>query len=544
MVEPGFDPVTFELIHSRLQHAAREMAVILKRSSHSPIIREMEDFSCAIFAQDGESVAQDERIPAQLGAMSLAVQTCIEQYPEPGDLAPGDALLLNHPYMGCMHTPDLNLIMPVFVDGSVEGWVGATAHHVDLGGPTPGTLAPHHRELYAEGLIFPPVKLYRAGVENGDLFRMIAANVRDPKGLVADLRAQHASCLTGARALLRTMDRYGPEEVRAAFSEILDRTARLTRAALEELHDGEAERTGYLDDDGLGSEPVPIRVRLAKSGDRLEVDFTGSSTQVDGALNVPWASTRACVAYLIRTMVGLDIPTNDGLLAPVSITCPPGAILNPLFPAAVSVRHNTCQVVADTLIRTASDLWPGRAVASSSVTFFGLQIGSRSPRTGETAVLMEVVGGGTGAHDHGPGIDGVDTYMSNVALLPVEVAETEYSVRILKSELVEDSSGSGQLSGGLGICREYQILEVPQIATLYCEQAVDEHRPEGAGGGGEARPTRVTILGPDGQVVSTASKTSTSLAPGSVIRVQTSGGGGYGPASVTAGTTSETARSN
>ena len=543
MAKRRLDPVTYELIHSRLRHAAREMAVILKRSSHSPIIREMEDFSCAIFAPGGESVAQDERIPAQLGAMSLAVQTCVAEYPDPEDVRPGDAFLLNHPYMGCMHTPDLNLVMPVFSDGLVVGWAGSTAHHVDLGGPTPGTLAPHHRELFAEGLIFPPIKLYQEGEENRDLFRMIAANVREPRGLVADLRAQHASCLTGKRALLRTMERYGPDHVRTAFDEILDRTARQTAAALADLDDGEAVRTGHLDDDGLGSAPVPIRVRLSKSGQSLNVDFTGSSPQVDGALNVPWASTRACVAYLVRTMVGLDIPSNDGLLAPVTITCPPGTILNPRFPAAVSVRHNTCQVVADTLIRAASDLWPSRAVASSSVTFFGLQIGSKSPQTGETAVLMEVVGGGTGAHDHGEGIDGVDTYMSNVALLPVEVAETEYSVRILKSELVEASSGEGRLPGGLGICREYQILNVPQIATLYCEQAVDEHRPRGASGGDDARPTRVTILGPDGRVVSNASKTSTSLAPGSVIRVETSGGGGYGPSS-TAGTTPDIARSS
>ena len=537
------DPITYELIHSGLVHGAREMAGILKRSSHSPIIREMEDFSCSIFAPGGESVAQDERIPAQLGAMSLAVQTCIAEYPEPGAIRPGDTFLLNHPYMGCMHTPDLNLVMPVFADGRLVGWSGSTAHHVDLGGPTPGTLAPHHRELFAEGLIFPPIKLYRSGEESRDLFRMIAANVREPRGLVADLRAQHAACLAGERALLQTIERYGSGQVRAAFVEILDRTAERARAALRELEDGETSRTGHLDDDGLGGEPVPIRVRLAKTADRLTVDLTGSSPQVDGALNVPWASTRACVAYLVRTMVGLDIPSNDGLLAPVSITCPEGTILNPRFPAAVSVRHNTCQVVADTMVRAASDLWPERAVASSSVTFFGLQIGSRSPRTGETAVLMEVVGGGTGAHDHGPGIDGVDTYMSNVALLPVEVAETDYSVRILKSELVEGSSGPGLLPGGLGIRREYQIMEVPQLATLYCEQVIEEHRPLGAAGGGDARPTRVTILGPDGEVVSTASKISTLLEPGSVIRVETSGGGGYG-AGRTAGTTSDIARSS
>jgi N-methylhydantoinase B len=522
------DPVTFELIHSGLLHGAREMAGILKRSSHSPIIREMEDFSCSIFAPTGQSVAQDERIPAQLGAMSLAVQTCLAEYSEPGAIRAGDTFLLNHPYMGCMHTPDLNLVMPVFAENRLAGWSGATAHHVDIGGPTPGTLAPHHRELFAEGLIFPPIKLYIEGTENADLLRLISANVREPRGLVADLRAQHAACQAGERALLATIARYGADEVGTAFGDILRRTEEGTRAALRGLADGEISRTGFLDDDGLGGDRVPIQVRLEKSGDRLVVDFTGSSPQVEGALNVPWASTRACVAYLVRTMVSPDIPSNDGMLAPVRIECPEGTILNPRFPGAVSVRHNTCQVVADTLVRAASDMWPARAVASSSVTFFGLQIGSKSPRTGETAVLMEVVGGGTGAHDHGWGIDGVDTYMSNVALLPVEVAETEYAVRILKSELVDGSEGTGSQSGGLGIRREYQILDVPQLATLYCEQVIDDHRPRGAGGGKDALPTRVTIFAPDGSIASTASKTSTMLEPGSVIRVETSGGGGYG----------------
>ncbi len=522
------DPVTFELIHSALLHGTREMASILKRSSHSPIIREMEDFSCSIFAPTGESVAQDERIPAQLGAMSLAVQTCLAEYRGPEAIRPGDTFLLNHPYMGCMHTPDLNLVTPVFAENRLVGWSGATAHHVDIGGPTPGTLAPHHRELFAEGLIFPPIKLYVEGTENADLLRFIAANVREPRGLVADLRAQHAACLAGERALLRTAARYGADQVDIAFHQILRHTEQSTRAALRGLADGEISRTGFLDDDGLGGEPVPIRVRLEKSGDRLIIDFTGSSPQVDGALNVPWASTRACVAYLVRTMVSQDTPSNDGLLAPVTIVCPEGTILNPRFPGAVSVRHNTCQVVADTLVRAASDLWPGQAVASSSVTFFGLQIGSKSPRTGETAVLMEVVGGGTGAHEHGWGIDGVDTYMSKVALLPVEVAETEYAVRILKSELVADSGGAGSQPGGLGIRREYQILDVPQLATFYCEQVIEDHRPRGAGGGNDASPTRVTIFAPDGSITSTASKASTVLEPGSVIRVETSGGGGYG----------------
>ena len=522
------DPVTFELIHSALRHGAKEMAGILKRSSYSPIIREMEDFSCAIFSAEGDSAAQDDRIPAQLGAMSLAVKTCRDHYPDIDEVVAGDVFILNHPYMGCMHTPDVLLVMPVFHEGEIVAWVGDAAHHVDLGGPTPGTLAAHHRSLFAEGLVFPPTRLYLGGEENRDLLRFIAANVREPRTMLADLRAQHASLLAGERAVIGTIDRYGSDQVAATFKGVLDQTERSTRLALSELPDGEAEWTGFMDDDGLGGDPVRIHVRLVKRDDTLIVDFSGTDGQVDGALNVPWASTRACVAYLVRSMISLDIYSNDGMLRPIEIVCPSGNLLNPMYPAAVSVRHNTCQRIADTLVRAASALWPERAVASSSIVFFGLQIGSKSPRTGDTAVLMEVVGGGTGGFDEADGMDGVDTYMSNVGLLPVEVAETEYSVRILRSELIDGTGGDGFRPGGRGIRREYQILDFPQQTTLYCEQVMEEHRPEGVGGGEDASATNVAIIAEDGTVLSTASKTSTVVPANAVIRVETSGGGGYG----------------
>jgi N-methylhydantoinase B len=283
-----------------------------------------------------------------------------------------------------------------------------------------------------------------------------------------------------------------------------------------------------LDDDGVGGPPPRIHVQLTKESDRLVVDLSGSADQVGGALNVPWASTRACVAYLVRTMISTEIESNDGMMRCVEIVAPLGTILNPRHPAAVSVRHNTCQRVADTLIRAASGLWPERAVASSSVSFFGLQIGSRSPRTGDTAVLMEVVGGGTGAHQEGEGLDGVDTYMSNVGLLPIEVAETEYSVRILRSETVDGSGGRGTRAGGRGLIREYQILETPQLATMYCEQSLEANRPWGEAGGEDGATTKVSVFGPAGELISSRSKTTMLLEPGSVIRVETSGGGGFG----------------
>jgi N-methylhydantoinase B len=504
------------------------MGTILKRSSYSPIIREMEDFSCALFTPSGDSVAQDDRIPAQLGAMSLAVKACISQHDEAGRVRDGDVFLLNHPYMGCMHTPDLNVVMPVVVDGKLFAWVGATAHHVDLGGPTPGTLAAHHRELFAEGLVLPPVHLYVAGEENHDLVQLISANVRDPVALIADLRAQHAACLVGSRALLQIVQRYGSEAVTEAFRQILHHTETTTRQALAALPDGSSEADGFLDDDGVGGPPTRIHVLLRKHRDHLIVDFSGSSIQVDGALNVPWASTRACVAYLVRTMICTGAEANDGMMRCVDIEAPRGSLLNPNPPAAVSVRHNTCQRVADTLVRAASQLWPDHAVASSSVSFFGLQIGSTSPRTGRTAVLMECVGGGTGAHEAGNGLDGVDTYMSNVGLLPVEVAETDYNVRIRRSAVIDGSEGTGLAAGGEGLLREYVILEAPQLATMYCEQSLDAHRPLGASGGGDGSHTKVTVLDAGGKTISTQTKATLLLEPGSVIRVETSGGGGYG----------------
>ena len=281
------DPVTFELIHSALRHGAKEMAGILKRSSYSPIIREMEDFSCAIFSAEGDSAAQDDRIPAQLGAMSLAVKTCRDHYPDIDEVVAGDVFILNHPYMGCMHTPDVLLVMPVFHEGEIVAWVGDAAHHVDLGGPTPGTLAAHHRSLFAEGLVFPPTRLYLGGEENRDLLRFIAANVREPRTMLADLRAQHASLLAGERAVIGTIDRHGSDQVAATFKGVLDQTERSTRLALSELPDGEAEWTGFMDDDGLGGDPVRIHVRLVKRDDTLIVDFSGTDGQVDGALKRP-----------------------------------------------------------------------------------------------------------------------------------------------------------------------------------------------------------------------------------------------------------------
>ena len=520
------DPITFELVSAALVSAAVEMGGVLKHSSYSPIIREMEDFSCAVFRADGDLVAQADFIPAQLGAMSLVVKSLIERWAR--RVAPGDVFLANHPYLGAMHTPDLNVIMPVFVRRRLLGWVGTTAHHIDVGGVRPGTEGPDLTEIYAEGLVLPPVRLYRAGEENPDVFAYVSAAVRDPLSTVSDLRAQRAACLVGNRRVLELVSRYGSRTVSATFDQLLDTAERATRLALLDLPDGNAQAEGFLDDDGAGGPPTRIQAVLRKHGDRLVADLTGTAAQVRGAMNVPWASTRAAVVYAVRAMTDPGLAANDGILRAIEIICPKGSVLNPREPAAVSVRHNTCQRLADTLIRAMGTLWPDRSVASSTVAFFGMNLESVSPRTEVPSVLAEVMGGGTGAHAAGDGLDGVDTYMANVGLMPVEVAETEYSVRILRTELIPGSQGAGRYSGGLGLRREYQVLHRPAVVTMYSEQTDQRFVPKGTMGGADAQPSRITVLDPRGQPVPVPSKVTMLLNPGSVIRVETSGGGGFG----------------
>jgi N-methylhydantoinase B len=527
------DTVTFGVLSAALLSIAEEMGAALRASSYSPIIREMQDYSCALFDADGRLVAQGEFIPAQLGAIALVVRSTLEAHG--GSLGPGDVFIANHPYRGGAHTPDVNVIRPVFdSDGPTArllGWVGTVAHQVDFGGPNPGTEGADHRDLYAEGLVLPPIRLEIAAVPSSDLYELIAANVRDPVATLADLRAQVAACRVGERRLLELVGRYGRRAIDSAFHDSIDHAERRTRAALAALPDGEAAAEACLDDDGAGGPPTRIAVRLEKIGDRLTVDLSGSSGQVEGGLNVPWASTLASVVYLVRVVTDPTIPTNEGTLAPVAIVCPDGSILRPRPPAAVSVRHLTIQRLADVMVRAATSLWPERVpVAGHFVGFFSLMAVGPSPRDGRPVVLQDVVGGGTGAHAGGPGLDAVDTHLSNVGLLPAEVCETEYPWRLVRSELLPGSSGRGRWVGGRGVRRTYEVLAAPQPVVLYCEQTDARWRPWGAAGGADGAVTRLIVRDPAGRRLRARTKGTIKLEPGSTVTIETGGGGGYGRA--------------
>jgi N-methylhydantoinase A/oxoprolinase/acetone carboxylase beta subunit/N-methylhydantoinase B/oxoprolinase/acetone carboxylase alpha subunit len=520
------DPVTFEVLSSALTSIADEMGGVIKRSSYSPIIRDMEDFSCAVFTGTGDLVAQADYIPAQLGAMSLVVKSVLDRWG--GRISEGDAFICNHPYLGAMHLPDINIVEPVFHGDELIAWTGTAAHHIDVGGVNPGSEGPDLEEVYAEGLILPPVRIAVAGTENTDVVALLTENIRDPLSTVSDLRAQRAACGLGRDRVLELVEQYGKAVVTTVLDQMLDAVERAVRVALADLPDGRAEAVGYLDDDGRGGAPTMIKAVVIKSGDTLEVDLSGSAEQVAGAMNVPWASTRAGVVYAVRAMVAPELGANDGILRALRIDCPQGSVLNPNPPAAVSARHNTCQRLADTLVRAMSALWPQVAVASSTVSFFCFNVGSVSPIDGRPSVMADVVGGGTGATRDGDGVDGVDTYMSNVGLMPAEVVETNYQVRVLRTELVPGSQGRGEFNGGLGIRREYEILSQPQKVTYYGEQTRAEFAPAGAAGGGAGRQTRVEVQNPDGTLRLLPAKGTVTLPPGTVVRVETAGGGGYG----------------
>ena len=523
---PEIDTVTFEVASAALLSAAEEMGSLLKRSSYSPIIRDMDDFSCALFTAEGDLVAQADYIPAQLGAMSLVVKSVLTKWD--GRINPGDAFICNHPYQGAMHLPDVNIVTPIYLDGTLAAWAGTAAHHIDVGGVNPGSEGPELTELYGEGVVMPPIRLSIAGVENEDLVALLTENFRDPLSTLSDLRAQRAACQLGDERVQELARLYGPETLLAVMVRMLDVVELAVQNALAALPDGVGEAEGSLDDDGRDGPPTRIHARIEKRGDRLHIDLSGSDPQTAGAMNVPWASARAGLVYAVRCVVAPGIGSNDGLLRRVDVIAPEGTVINPLPPAAVSIRHNTCQRLADTLIRAMQQIWPDRAVASSSVSFFSFNAGSTNPSTGLPAVMADVVGGGTGGTAGSDGLDGVDTYMSNVGVMPTEVVETNYNIRILKTEFIPGSQGQGEHSGGLGLRREYEILEHPQHVTFYAEQTDARFAPEGASGGAVAQATTITVLGPDGTVLDTPRKTSRLLAPGTVVRVETAGGGGFG----------------
>ncbi|AXI80590.1 hydantoinase B/oxoprolinase family protein [Peterkaempfera bronchialis] len=523
------DPVTQEILASAFHSIGEEMAVVEYRSSFSPIIREMLDFNCALFDAQGRMVAHSEQIPAQLGLMQFALQAALVRHG--GVLAPGDAVLTNHPYMGGTHTNDLQVFMPIHVGAELVGYAGSIAHHIDIGGTFPGTESAQTTELFHEGMIFPAIKLVDAGAVNEVVYDLIRANVRDPHSTVGDLGAQLAACKRGVERVRELCGRFGADTIVQAMGSLLDDTSARAGALFAEWPSTSVTVEGHLDDGGFeGTDPVRIRLTLTARDGRLSIDFTGTSEQVPSGMNVPLASAHAGVYFGVRCFAGHSgIRQNDGMTRLIEVTAPEGTLVNPVFPAALSARHLAVQRIADLMIEALGELLPDRAVAASHVSFPAWVFRAHDPRSGKDTLLADILGGGGGARADADGDHALDTYCSNCAILPAEITELEYPWRVERTELVDGSGGTGRFHGGLAVRRDITLLTAEADGMYYVEQTNADFAAKGRNGGGSGTPGHAALRRSDStDWERLPGKGYLRMRNGDTVSFVSAGGGGYG----------------
>ncbi len=530
----NIDPIDRDVFQQQLVGIAEEMSMALRRAAFSSIIWDMYDYACGLFTPAGEMMAQARTIPAQLGIMSTALRHMYRAIP-PETWRPGDVMVCNDPFRGCTHTMDIVLFSPVFAEGRLVAVTSTIAHHVDIGGKIPCTEAADNLEIFAEGLILPPLKLVEEGRPNQAIFDILAANVRDPVSCQGDLRAQVAGCRTGERRVGELYLRHGAERAAALTQGSLDYAETYMRRTIAAMPDGRYPASVLIEDDVSGPEPIRIEVLVSVAGDGLIVDFAGTSPQHHGALNCPIASTISMAHYAVKCIVAPDIAQNEGCNRPVELRVPPGSILDPARPAAVSVRHLTQQAVADAVLKAMAPLAPRLAAAGCHISFPTLGVGGfddrprrRQPDGFPYYIISDIVGGGMGGSAHRDGLDAVDTHGGNCALLSAEVMETLSPFRILKTELIEGSGGRGRHRGGLGLRRDYEFLASRGIMGAYLQQTRDDTRPWGACGG-EPGGKAAMILNPGtpGERRLSSKVIGHILGKGDVVRLEGAGGGGW-----------------
>ena len=524
----GVDPVTLEVTRNACIAISEEMNATLIRTGYSPNIKERRDCSCALFDADAEMISQAENMPVHLGAMPFSVAAAIDRYP-PETLDPGDAILLNDPFYGGAHLPDLTLVTPVFQDGDIIAFAANRAHHADVGGSRAGSVAADSTEIYQEGLRIPPVKLFEGGEPNEGLFDMILSNVRTPDERRGDLRAQEAANETGRRRVTELVEKYGRGQLTAMLEEIKDYSERRMRAEITDLPDGTYTYDDILDDDGRGNEALAIRAAVTVDGDHVSVDFSGSADQTAGAINAVFAVTASATYYAVRCVTDPDIPPNHGCYRPIDIEAPDGTIVNPEPPAAVVGGNlETSQRVTDVVLGALSKAVPDRVTAAGQGTMNNVTFGGTDPRDGTPYAFYETQAGGFGGRRGKDGMDGVHVHMSNTMNTPAEVLETAYPLRVTRYEYRPDTGGAGEFRGGLGLRRDIQVRDHEATFSLLAER----HRSQPYGlSGGDPGATGGAVLNPDDDPEELAPKSTHELPPGSVVSVRTPGGGGYGDSS-------------
>jgi len=515
------NPVQLEIFKSLFHAIAEEMGATLKRTAFSPNIKERRDYSCAIFDARGDMIAQGDHMPVHLGSMPLSVRAAIENR----DLKPGDVVILNDPYKGGTHLPDLTLVSGVFYKKRLLFYVASRAHQSDIGGMSPGSM-PLAEEIYQEGLRIPPVKLMIGGKLNRDVWEMILANVRTPGEREGDLAAMLGANSTGERRLMEIVGKYGSAEVSRYVAEILNYSERMTRLAISSIPNGTYRAEDFLDDDGISDQPIAIRVKIKIRGENAVIDFSESDPQAAGSVNAVYAITASVVFYVFRTLVGVSIPSNAGGMRPLDIIAPEGTVVNARPPAAVCGGNvETSQRIVDVLYKCLAEAIPDRIPAASQGTMNNFTFGGLDPRTGQQVAYYETVSGGMGARPTMDGLSGVHTHMTNSLNTPVEALEHDYPIRVLQYSLRKGSGGDGKWRGGDGIVREVRFLTKAQVTLLSDRR---KFPPYGLSGGEPGATGSNILIRTDGTREVLPSKFTTWLRPGDILSIQTPGGGGWG----------------
>jgi N-methylhydantoinase B len=523
---PTVDPVELAIYRSAIHSVAEEMGAALRRTALSPNIKERRDYSCAVFDGEARVIAMGDHMPVHLGSMPMSVEAAVAAV----RFGPGDIVVLNDPYAGGTHLPDITMVLPIFLSGAVKPsfYVSTRAHHADVGGTFPGSMGPA-REIFQEGVRIPPVRIVRGGAVDREMLDLILLNVRTPQEREGDLAAQIGACRVGERRILELVEKYGEARLRVLTDELLAYSERLVRAELREMPAGEFAAEDFLDDDGVDDKPIRIgvRIRLDPEAASILVDFSGSAAQVTGSVNAVRAITLSACFYILRCLLQHDAPATAGILRPLTLVTEAGSVVDARPPAPVAGANvETSQRIVDVLLRALAQAVPDRIPAASAGTMSNLTIGGIDPRSGQPFTYYETAAGGMGARPGLDGISGVQTHMTNSLNTPIEALEYAYPFRVRRYAYRTGSGGAGKFRGGDGLIREIELLAPAQV-TLLAERR--KFRPWGLEGGASGAAGRATVTkAATGEVMVLPGKCSVYLEAGDVLRLETPGGGGWG----------------
>ncbi len=513
-------PFELEIYQNTLSSIAEEMGMVLIRAGFSPNIKERRDLSCAIFQSNGDMIAQAAHIPIHLASMSFAVRAVLDM-PEINE---GDILILNDPFRGGTHLPDITCIMPVFYNKKLEFFVASRAHHADIGGLTPGSM-PLSTSIDQEGVLIPPSKLYRKGVLNKNLFNEILKSTRDPEEREGDFNAQVGAIELGERRLRETIKKYSLKKLKQAGNELLDYSQKIMKEVIKQIPDGNYEFEDYLDNDGVGTKKIPIKVKVTIKGRSARVDLSGSSRQVKGNLNAPYSVTTAAVIYVFQCLAPSSMPLNSGPLRVVEIIVGDDSILNAKYPAAVVGGNvETSQRVVDVVFGALSKAVPKKVPAASAGSMSNFTFGGVNPRTGKNFAYYETIAGGMGARFGLDGVSAVQTHMTNTLNTPVESLERELPVMLNSYSIRKNSGGRGKSKGGDSIIREYKFLSEATVSMITERR---KFAPYGIEGGKPGKRGKNTLIRRN-KATQIEPKASFEVKNGDSIRIETPAGGGWG----------------